>query len=266
MSKSLALVVACCLAASSVAFGVTPSYTVQRAVGTMVIDGSMNDFSWQNAAATANYVKWDGSGTQCPQTTTVKAVWDSSYLYLGFQSNDTDIFANLTGRDVETYKQDNAEVFITNPNAPAEYVEFEACPNNAYWDGYYTSSNFTGPGASWNSSGFRFATSMVGTLNNKTDTDTKFTIEMAIPWADVYRGAGVPVNGTTLRANFNRINWDTAGVNDTYWGWSATPGAYLSFHRPASFGQLVFSTTNVPEPTTMALLGLGAATLLRRRK
>jgi hypothetical protein len=99
-----------------------------------------------------------------------------------------------------------------------------------------------------------------GTVNNSTDQDIGFTGEVRIPFSEIYQGipGGHPVDGTQLRVNLYRINWNTpvtqggkgATGTDTYYAWSPV-GTTLSFHQPTKFGTVTFSTNSVPAPVWM---------------
>ena len=133
----------------------------------------------------------------------------------------------------------------------------------------FSLTSLQGPGQSYTITGLQLAAQVKGTLNNSSDQDIGFISETRIPFADIYQGVpgGHPVDGTQLRLNLNRINWNTpvsqggpgATGSDTYYAWSPVPGTGVSFHRPGKFGTVTFSTNAVPAPawafTQQMLLG-----------
>jgi len=246
-------------------------YDCYRAIGPIVADGRLNESSWQHAAASGNFVIWDDSGPGS-QATTVKLVWDDAAVYVGYQVQDTDMYATYTGRDSRTWEQDVVELFSRVPGDPTAYVEYEISPLGTIWDGTYTDI-FTGPAAAWDSPGFAAGVQVDGTVSDPGDTDVGFTAEMAIPWPDIYKNANIPTDGAEIWMNFNRIDWQTPDVlggrgkagTDEYTGWSPTIGPHLSFHRPDEFGIVAFRTAPVPEPAALTLLAAGGLALLRRR-
>jgi len=233
------------------------SYTAERRIDTILIDGNLNEASWQNAADTSVFTFWDGSAAPASLRTTARMVWDDQYLYIACSARDPDVYATYTVRDARLWEQDNFEVFVTVPGTTG-YLEVEGSPKGTIWDGSFTNV-FQGPGGSYTVTGLQVSGSVSGTLNNSSDQDTGFTGEMRLPFADVYQGipGGHPVNGTQLRMNLNRINWNTpatqggpgAAGSDTYYAWSPVPGTGISFHRPDKFGTITFSTNSVPAPT-----------------
>jgi hypothetical protein len=235
------------------------SYTAQRRIDSILIDGKLNEASWVNAAKTSAFVVWDGTPAPASLQTTAKILWDDDYLYVGFYANDPDVYATYTGRDVPCWEQDNFEVFVTIPGTSG-YVEVEGSPKGAIWDGSFTNV-FKGPGGSSNFTTLRIAARVNGTLNNSGDQDAGFTAEIRLSFSDIYQGnaPGYATNGTQLRMNLNRINWNTpltqggpgAAGSDTYYAWSPVPGSGVSFHRPDQFGTVTFSTNSVTPPVWM---------------
>lgn len=232
------------------------AYTAQRRIDTILVDGNLNEASWHNATNTSVFTLWNGNAAPASLQTTAKMVWDDQYLYIAFSAKDPDVYATYTVRDASLWEQDNFEVFVTVPGTTG-YVEAEGSPRGTIWDGSFTSV-FQGPGGSYTMAGLQVSGRVNGTLNNSSDQDIGFAGEMRLPFADIYQGVpgGHPTNGTQLRLNLNRINWNTpatqgdpgAAGSDTYYAWSPVPGTSLSFHRPDKFGTVTFSTNSVPAP------------------
>ena len=243
------------------------AYTAQRRIDTIVIDGKLGEASWAGASSTSPFTLWDGTPGAASLQTTAKILWDDEYLYVGFSAKDPDVYATYTGRDVPCWEQDNFEVFVTVPGTPG-YIEVEGSPRGAIWDGSFTNV-LQGPGGSYNFATLRLAAHVKGTLNNSSDQDTGFTGEIRLSFSDIYQGTagGPPTNGTQLRMNLNRINWNTPAIpggpgaagSDTYYAWSPVPGSSVSFHRPDDFGTVTLSTNLVTPPlwkfTTATLSG-----------
>ena len=233
------------------------SYTAQRRIDTIAVDGNLNEASWAGAASTAVFTLWNGNVAPVSLQTSAKMIWDDQYLFFGFTAKDPDVYATYAGRDRSLWEQDNFEVFVTVPGTTG-YVEVEGSPAGAIWDGYFTNV-FQGPGGSYTVANLQVAGRVNGTLNNSADQDIGFTGEIRLPFSDIYQGVpgGHPTNGTQLRLNLNRINWNTpvtqggpgATGSDTYYAWSPVSGTSPSFHQPTKFGTVTFSTSSVPPPT-----------------
>jgi hypothetical protein len=234
------------------------SYTAERRIDTILVDANLNEASWHHATQSSVFTSWDGTAAPASVQTTARMIWDDDYLYIAVNARDPDVYATYTVRDASLWEQDNFEVFVTVPGTTG-YVEVEGSPRGTIWDGFFTNV-FRGPGGSYTMAVLQVAGRVNGTLNNSADQDTGFTGEMRVPFSDIYQApGGHPVNGTQLRLNLNRINWNTpatqggpgAAGSDTYYAWSPVPGAGISFHRPDKFGTVTFSTKSVRAPVWM---------------
>ncbi len=233
------------------------AYTAQRRIDTITVDGHLTEASWAGAASTAVFTLWNGSNAPASLQTSAKMVWDDQYLFIAFDAKDPDVYATYNGRDKSLWEQDNFEVFVSVPGTTG-YVEAEGSPTGAIWDGYFTNI-FQGLGGSYTMTNLQVAGHVNGTLNNSANQDIGFAGEMRLPFADIYQGVpgGHPANGTQLRLNLNRINWNTpvttggkgAAGSDTYHAWSPVSGTSPNFHQPSKYGTVTFSTSSVPAPT-----------------
>ena len=232
------------------------SYTAQRRIDNITVDGNLTEASWANAVISV-FTLWNGNTAPVALQTSAKMVWDDQYLFIGFDAKDPDVYATYAGRDKNLWEQDNFEVFVTVPGTTG-YVEVEGSPAGAIWDGLFTAV-FQGPQGSYNLTNLQVAAHVNGTLNNSAAQDIGFTGEMRVPFSEIYRGVSGshPTNSAQLRLNLYRINWNTpvtqggpgASGSDTYYAWSPVPGASPSFHQPNRFGTVTFSTNTVPSPT-----------------
>ena len=236
------------------------SYTVQRRIDTITVDGNLNETSWANALTTSVLTLWDGSPAPASLRTSAQMVWDDDYLYIAFTAKDPDIYATYTGRDVHCWEQDCFEVFVTVPGTTAAYLEMDGSPKGAIWDGYFTNV-LRGIGEAYTVTNLQIAARVNGTLNNSSDQDIGFTAEVRVPFENIYQGqpGGHPTNGTQLRLNLYRIDWNTPATqggrgatgSDTYYAWSPVSGTAPSFHQPSKFGTVTFSTNFVSAPAWM---------------
>src|SRR5688572_16759626 len=81
------------------------SYTAQRRIDTITVDGNLNEASWHGAADTAHFTYWDGSSAPAALQTTAKIIWDDAYLYIAFTATDRDVYSTYTGRDARLWEQ-----------------------------------------------------------------------------------------------------------------------------------------------------------------
>jgi hypothetical protein len=108
----------------------------------------------------------------------------------------------------------------------------------------------------WNIFGLKTAICVHGTLNNPADSDTGWTIEIAIPWNALFKATHTfapPKNGDQWRINFSRVEWKHDIIEGRYrkipdlpednWVWS--PQGVIDMHRPEHWGFIQFSTEKV---------------------
>ena len=190
-----------------------PTYVCQRAGADMVMDGKADELAWQNAIALSPLR--DIEGAAIPNRTTVKMLWDDEYMYVYADMKEEHLWATLTERDSVIYRDPDFEVFIDPDGDTKNYVEIEINALNTVWDLLLTEPYRSGNLAlhDWNIPGLKHAVNLRGTLNNPTDTDDGWSVEMAIPWASITghsnhpRTVQAPAPGTTLRMNFSQVNW-----------------------------------------------------------
>jgi len=220
------------------------TYLCKRTLGPITVDGKLDEPSWQKAEPTRPFVfPWpDQPGAK--QRTTARLLWDDHALYVAYTCWDTDITAACENRDDPTYKDDCVEIFI-NP-APGRSVFYYGLEMNAR--GVLYDYFFAWPTClltQFDLKGFELATSLGGTLNHSTDQDTRWTLEVKIPF-DNFAGLAPkcpPDAGVQWRIQMNR--WDGAGDKRALSEWTPSGRKVPDPHRPAGFGILEFSADPV---------------------
>jgi hypothetical protein len=76
-----------------------------------------------------------------------------------------------------------------------------------------------------------------GTLNRRSDRDRGWTVELAIPFADLGL-TRAPAPGDVWRMNLYRFD---PSAENRYAAWSPTLGERADFHKPDRFGYLEFA-------------------------
>jgi hypothetical protein len=109
---------------------------------------------------------------------------------------------------------------------------------------------------SYNTTGLQSAVKVKGTINQPTDKDECWTVEMAIPFRAIYIGNQwkAPAEGALWRINFSRVQWDTEVINGTYvkkkdkngkalheYNWVWSPQGVINMHYPERWGYLFFA-------------------------
>jgi len=227
-----------------------------------VIDGKLDDTAWERAAWTEDFGDITGDRAKAPRfRTRAKMRWDDEYLYFGFDLEENNVWGTLTERDCVIYNDNDIEVFIDPDGDTHEYYEIELNALNTVWDLLIPEPYRDGGHGvnAWDIRGMKTAVHVDGTLNDPSDEDRGWSVEMAIPWGPLTEALpdkGPPGNGDTWRVNFSRVQWLTQVVNGRYvkrksprtgkplpednWSWS--PQGIVAMHYPEMWGFLHFAT------------------------
>jgi len=138
---------------------------------------------------------------------TVRLMYDDKYLYIGAILEDSDIIQYGTVDQSHFYLSgDLLEMFLKPANAPS-YWECYGTPNAKKTSLFFTNRRYPlDPSKSILMDGMVVATKVKGTLNNYKDKDKRWSIEVAIPRAQLAK-TGRPFNPgepwTILIARYN---------------------------------------------------------------
>ena len=219
-----------------------PTYICRKTVEPITIDGHLTEGVWSRVESVGDFALADGTGE--PQLPTeVKMCWDESNLYLAFVAVDTDIWGKMRERDDPIYQEEVVEAFLCSGGDVTRYFEFEFSPHNVVFDAKIECPESGDRSrmkvdVGWDCEGLASAVQVVGTLDDPSDVDERWTVEVALPFASIGRAGKPPVDGEEWRGNFYRI--DHAGEGE-FSCWSPTLVLPPSFHVPARFGRLRFS-------------------------
>ena len=208
-----------------------------------VIDGRLDDAAWKQASWTSDFVDIEGEAKPRPRfRTRVKMLWDDRYLYIAAEMEEPDVKATLTEHDSVIFHDNDFEVFVKPLPASPSYYEFEINALNTGWDLFLPKPYRMGGKAdnSWDIEGLRTAVSVQGTLNQSSDTDRGWTVEIAYP-LDAFRSrqhVAAPQEGTEWRINFSRVEWKAGQAKEDNWVWS--PQGIIDMHVPERWGYLRF--------------------------
>jgi hypothetical protein len=216
--------------------------------------------------------------------TSAAAVWDDECFYAGFWIEEPFVRASLTERDSLIFQENDVELFIDGGDC---YYEFEINALGTIYEVLFVwkdaMDRFTGPQwdlrarnvlsfagdydrqpqtfwrgthsrgprwafLDWDLPGLQWAVAVDGTLNDDSDIDRGWTVELACPWAGMQalaNGRAVPPrDGDTWRMFFGRFEaLRSAGQEISphpAWAWNAH-GIYDT-HRPESWTHVHFSS------------------------
>ena len=200
-------------------------------------------------------------------------------LYVGFWVEEPNVEADLTERDSLIFNNNDVELFIAGRDA---YYEFEInALGTIYevffiWDQFYElvdyqkdpalrkdhpqAQTFNGVGFKthplglrtgfwgYDLPGLRSAVHIDGTLNDSSDRDRGWTVEMSIPWRSLYWLAIAdnrslpPQEGDIWRMDFSRFNqYREAPPADDSSGFFWSPHGSRDSHIPECFPIILFS-------------------------
>ena len=223
-------------------------YLVRKTPKPLKIDGKLDEAAWKAAPSTGLFVNTMNGEGQKPDTQ-AKLLWDSQNLYIAFENVDSDIWGDLTARDSKLWTQEMVEVMVDANGDGKGYIELQVAPNGTIFDTYLPTyrkyEDSLDPKRKpydWNSK-MKAAVKVDGTLNKHDDQDKGWTVEIALPMADVNGldkdGIKVPpALGDKWRANFFRMDSGKDPKVQTAMGWSAP--LVGDFHKLDRFGELVF--------------------------
>ncbi len=233
-------------------------YLCLRANNPLEIDGVLDEWAWDKARVSEEFVDIEGDLQPAPPLrTTVRMLWDDDYFYFAAEMTEPHVWATLTERDAIIFYDNDFEVFIDPDGDTHDYFELEVNALNTVWDLFLERPYRDGGPAvhEWDIDGLLTAVTIDGTLNRPGDLDTGWTVEVAIPWTALAERAGVacpPVDGDRWRVNFSRVEWAVAVEDGAYaklempehnWVWS--PQGLINMHYPEMWGVVEFKDLGI---------------------
>ena len=198
-------------------------YVARRAAGPIVVDGRLDEPSWQKVQKSGNFVDMV-TGAPAFFDTRAAVLWDDQYLYIGMWLEEPYVEAHLTKTGSLIFQESDAEVFIDGGDA---YSEFEVNALNTTYQVFFiwrdaykkgglfdtpqfdilkhqaltfggnfdrTSEHFwvgTHPRGvrwaflDWSYPGLLHAVHVDGKINDNSAPDKGWTVELAFPWKDL---------------------------------------------------------------------------------
>jgi hypothetical protein len=223
-------------------------YVAARSAAPPEIDGRLDEPAWRDAPWTDDFVDIEGDTQPGPPLRTrVKMLWDDTAFYVAADLAEPQLRATLTAHDSVIFRDNDFELFVDPDGDNHEYYEFEVNALNTGWDLLLPRPYKDGGRAidDWEMTGLKTAVHLDGTLNDASDVDRGWTIEMAVPWkalGELARRPSPPRAGDQWRVNFSRVEW--TGKNDHNWVWS--PQHVINMHRPETWGYVQFERSAQP--------------------
>jgi len=231
-------------------------YNCSRVAEPVEVDGRLAE--WGDVPWTRPFV--DIAAGPVPQhQTRAKMMWDDEYFYVAAEMEEPHLWATLRKRDSVIYFDDDFEVFLDADDDTHDYAEIEINVFGTVWDLFITEP-YRERGAralhTWDIPGLKTAVETRGTVNDPSDVDDGWSVEIAIPWSVLQESAGAacpPNSGDRWRVNFSRVDWplqvngggyekrrgsDGKDLPESNWVWS--PQRQIAMHEPELWGFVVF--------------------------
>ena len=239
------------------------TYICYQCSGEIRVDGNLDEADWENAPWTHVFVDIEGDKKPAPAyPTRAKMLWDKKYFYVAAELEEPHLWGTLHQRDTVVFYDNDFEIFIDPDWDTHNYYEIEMNALNTVWDLLLTKPYRDGGMAidSWNITGLKTGVHINGTLNDPSDKDNSWFVEVAMPWevlAEAKSGQKMPVDGEQWRVGFSRVEWQVIIENGAYkkkigpqgkhlpeenWVWSAT--GEINMHKPELWGVVQFSGSN----------------------
>lgn len=233
------------------------TYVVHKAESAIKIDGKADEKTWDNAPWSADFIDIEGNKTP-KYKTNLKMLWDEENLYFYAHLEEPHVWATLKQRDTIIFYNNDFEVFIDPDGDTQNYMEFEMNALNTVWDLLMVKAYRDGGPIiyNWDINGLKSAVSVEGSINNASDTDKSWSIEIAMPWSVLKEPSGsnkLPI-GDFWRINFSRVNWDFELNDGKYYrkkdakgnflpeyNWVWSPQGVINMHEPEHWGYAYFS-------------------------
>ncbi|MUH35178.1 hypothetical protein D9O36_04940 [Zobellia amurskyensis] len=195
MFRNTKILIALCFLSTSVfaqqekklSLGEQPVFKVSKVSEPMVIDGKMDEASWSKTEArTLDYFYRVDKPTD-QQKSTFRMLWGKEKFYVFFEMEDQYITARETKRDGQPYLDDCAEIFfITAPDSLDTHFGYELNLNKAVNDFIFFNDYVKGKDVVYKTFNPDFEVEITydGTINDNSDIDKGWTMEMAIPYSN----------------------------------------------------------------------------------
>jgi len=194
----------------------------------------MDEAEWSAAPQVTLRGSYDGA--PAPLRTQARLLYDDAHLYVGFDVEDPDLWGTHRRKDAPLYEQEVVEIFLDANADGRTYNELQVSPHNVHFDAYFPARR-QGMNLAWDS-GMQSAVRVRGTLDDASDRDGGWTVELRVPLARLAEVPRVPPRpGDRWRFNLYRLELPD---RRTQQGQALSPLYVGDFHALPRFAWLVF--------------------------
>jgi hypothetical protein len=253
------------------------SYTAHYTTDTITVDGKLDEPCWQTAPRSPRFSDLV-NGRPGMHDTRAAVLWNDTHLYVAYWVEEPDVRATYTERDSHVYEENDVEFFLAGKDT---YYEFQVnALGTIYevffiWEDAYARDgydkvpafdrarpnvrDFGGVGFrhprgkrvgfwNWDFPGLQWAVQVDGTINDASDRDRGWTVELAFPWEGMTwlaKGDGralPPKEGDEWRMDFSRFNtYKEPPPAKDHGGWAWSPHGVWDSHVPELFTRVTFT-------------------------
>lgn len=228
----------------------TPTYTVEKVdaetAEAISVDGKLEEDVWEEIDALELSSMRSGANF----ATEVDVFRTDEHLYLGARLEDTHIWSKKAERDANLWEEEVLEMFV-DPNGDAKnYLELQINPKGTVFDANFETRKGTGDGSDreqidrakkFDLEGLESAVDVDGTLNDESDEDKQWTVELKVPLESIPEVDGDTSFDEPWAVNLYRFDRPADGEKAAY-GWS-TDLQGEDFHNVDQFGRFEFAGT-----------------------
>lgn len=239
-------------------------YVAKKIDVPICIDGKM-DHTWDLAPWSSAFVDIEGTHQPAPPyKTQFKMLWDEENMYIYARIEEPHVWGTLKKRDAIIYHDNDFEIFLKPNLASPIYYEIEINALNTLMDLMMPKPYRFGGKAlmHWDTKAIKSAVHIEGTLNDPSDTDKYWDVEIAIPFKSLgkFGVTATPALNSYWRMNFSRVQWQHEIHDGQYfrkknnnkllpednWVWS--PIGLINMHYPERWGYLFFTQQQTQPP------------------
>ena len=189
--------------------GYVSHYSIHQSVAPIQIDGHLDEYAWERAEQINDFKRILNDYDKIEAPTRAKMLWDDTYLYIGFHCDDREMWAVYENEDDKLWEEEVVEIFIDPDGDGKNYLELEVSPTNTVVDLLIKSvePDFVSD-KDWDIVGLKTAVQLHGTVNDVSDKDLGWSVEIAIPWTtfvDMDTKGTPPKEKDSWRLNLYRI-------------------------------------------------------------
>lgn len=217
------------------------------------VDGKLEEDIWEEAAG----IELEPLSSAEPRETRVMLAYDDENLYVGAHLEDEHIWSEHKERDSRTWEEEVFEMFVDPEGRDGDdYVELQINPLGTIFDAHFGEQLGRGEGsrddqieeaASRDIEGLESSVHVEGTVNDDSDQDEFWSVELAIPFEEFPATDGAPDDEWAV--NFYRYDRPDDETTHAY-AWSAPSSG--SFHQVERFGTVEFGASDADDDAPRA--------------